>query len=217
MELIPDITERTTAATNLMMAIAACIGLPAIYKRRSQSPLRTSVWVSVYILFIVAALIGAVHHGLTLSVRIYDATWLAILLCLGIMVGLFVVGLIFDLFGRMPAIRALPVMLACSLGFFIYSAAFNQDYGLFLVYQALALLAALTGYGWLATRHRPGALWMSIGVLLTIVAAAVQGTQAISFTLLVPFDHNGIYHLIQIAGVLCLTRGICRATQVSTT
>lgn len=212
MELIPDLAERTTAITDLMMAITAMIGLSKLRRGAVLEPWRTNLWSGVYLLFIAAALIGTAHHGLVLSDAVYDSTWLAIILSLGVMVGLFVVGLVYDLFGIAPAKRALPIMIAIALTFFGYSAGFNQDFSLFLAYEALALVAALAGYLWLAAKGRSGACVMTLGVLLTIIAATVQGTKAMTFTLIVPFDHNATYHLIQIIGVLFLTEGISRGS-----
>jgi hypothetical protein len=46
---------------------------------------------------------------------------------------------------------------------------------------------------------------VSIG--LNIVAAALQAS-SMRITILWPFDHNGIFHLVQIAGLLTLGAGL---------
>lgn len=211
MELIPDIAERVTAITDFMMAIAAAIGIVQFRRMTILSPWKINLWTAIYLLFIFAAVVGTVHHGLALSPRYYDLSWLGILLALGIMVGLFVVGLVYDVSGQRAASFALPIMIVVALAFFIYSYTHGQDYSLFLMYEALALISALSGYAYLAFKGNAGALSMTIGVLITIIAAAVQATKAITFTFMWPFDHNANYHLIQIIGVFFLSHGITRS------
>jgi hypothetical protein len=48
---------------------------------------------------------------------------------------------------------------------------------------------------------------MAAGVALSLAAAAVQ-VSPLSLRLGVRFDHNGLFHLIQIAGVVLLAAGV---------
>jgi hypothetical protein len=52
---------------------------------------------------------------------------------------------------------------------------------------------------------------MAAGVLTTMVAAGIQASEQASLHLVWPFDHNGIYHLVQIVGVLLLFVGLRRS------
>jgi TctA family transporter len=79
----------------------------------------------------------------------------------------------------------------------------------FVVYEAIAMLFALVVYVVLAARETlRGAAMMAAGVLVSIVAAAVQATGAVRFTLIWDFDHNGAFHLIQMVGLLFLLIGL---------
>jgi hypothetical protein len=82
----------------------------------------------------------------------------------------------------------------------------------FIVYEAVALLFALGVYIWLTWAGQLlGAGWMAAGVLLTISAAVVQASwdgKAHPLTFIWQFDQNGLYHLIQMAGVLLLLAGL---------
>jgi hypothetical protein len=49
---------------------------------------------------------------------------------------------------------------------------------------------------------------MAAGVLITIIAAVVQAGKAVRVTVLWEFDYNGLFHLIQITGVIVLTAGL---------
>jgi hypothetical protein len=70
------------------------------------------------------------------------------------------------------------------------------------------LVSALVGYGLLAFRRQPGMMAMTMGVGLTVIAAVVQATEIISFVPGYPFDHNAVYHIIQIVGVYFLATGV---------
>ena len=49
---------------------------------------------------------------------------------------------------------------------------------------------------------------MAAGVLVTLIAAGVQASGAVSVTLIWQFDHNGLFHLIQMVGVVLLVAGL---------
>jgi hypothetical protein len=82
----------------------------------------------------------------------------------------------------------------------------------FTFYEAVAMLFALGAYSWLAfTGRLAGAYWMVAGVLVTIIAAAVQvlwNGKENPLTLIWQFDQNGLYHLIQMVGVALLMVGL---------
>ena len=48
---------------------------------------------------------------------------------------------------------------------------------------------------------------MVAGITITILAAIVQATD-ITLTIIWQFDHNGIFHLLQIPGVLLIFKGL---------
>jgi hypothetical protein len=94
---------------------------------------------------------------------------------------------------------------------------------LFIVYEGLALAFALGVYGFLAIAGEQGAGFMVGGVLLSIIAAGLQASKSIEFTLIwkfdhngvyhfvqTAFDHNGVYHFVQTAGLLFLIAGLLR-------
>jgi hypothetical protein len=61
----------------------------------------------------------------------------------------------------------------------------------------------------LAVRGEPaGAAFMSAGILISILAAGIQAKKSISLTIIWQFDHNGIYHIVQVVGLLLLIYGI---------
>jgi hypothetical protein len=57
------------------------------------------------------------------------------------------------------------------------------------------------------TGRSPGAGTVALGILLTLVAAIVQ-TSSLRASLIWEFDHNGLFHLVQMAGLVVVARGV---------
>ncbi|BFM10535.1 hypothetical protein R50072_06880 [Simiduia litorea] len=207
MNFVSNVTELTTAGTDLLLAMAALV---AIYILRTRSPAtqRTSYWLSIFSCLVVAALLGAVAHGVELPGQAGKYMWLVIYLALALLVAMFVVAVIYDVFGAVNARRSMLPMIVIALGFVTYVATFSTSFLPFIVYEALAMLFALSGYVYLSVRGFVGANWFSLGILLTLIAAGIQATKALAFTLIWPFDHNSVYHLLQIVALGLLLKGV---------
>ena len=79
-----------------------------------------------------------------------------------------------------------------------------------ILYYVPAMIAieALSGHAYLKTRE-PGPQWIIAGVIATMAGAAIQRSL---FTLHAHFNHNDLYHLVQVV-VLCLFyRGVMLST-----
>ena len=78
----------------------------------------------------------------------------------------------------------------------------------FVAYEAVAMVLVLGIYAMLWTaRGLPGSPLIVAGIGLSIVAAAVQAT-TMTARVVVTFDHNGLFHLIQIVGMVALAAGV---------
>ena len=74
------------------------------------------------------------------------------------------------------------------------------------------MLFALGGYIWLARQGQlEGAGLMATGVLVTIIAAGFQASDTILLNFIWQFDHNGVYHLVQMVGIVWLVIGLRQA------
>jgi hypothetical protein len=205
-------TEQTTAATDAVLAVLAlgCIWyLRRIPGTSTHKRRKVNIWSGALVWLALAAALGAVAHGFKLPVRVLRLLWNLLYLSLGFTVGLFVVGVINDMWGQRLAYRALPVMLFGGLLFFSLTLLFPGSFLVFIIYEAVAMLFALGAYGRLALEKRlNGAGWMATGILITIIAAGIQATQSLSLTFIWPFDHNGLYHLVQMVGLGALMVGL---------
>ncbi len=208
MELIDIPTEQTTAATDLLLAAVAGAGI-VLLRRPGGDPWKARLWVTAFAGFAIASLLGALAHGLKLAPATTDLLWRLLNLTLGLTVALFVVAAVYDHWGQQVAQRTLPLLLAVGLGFFLTTQLRPGSFRVFVLYEAVALLIALLLYVRLAlVRRMPGAGAMICGILLSLLAAAVQTRGTVAFTLIWPFDHNGAFHLIQMLGLVALLWGI---------
>ena len=103
-------------------------------------------------------------------------------------------------------------MVFIGVGFFGITLVWPDSFLVFIVYAAVVMLFALGGYTWVAyRRHLEGAWLMVAGILVTVIAGGVQASNVLSFTFIWSFDHNGIYHLIQMVGIVLLVTGLRKA------
>jgi uncharacterized protein DUF6962 len=213
MEINPSPTEQTTAVTDglLFLLCLACV----LYLRRigRRDPWKTSLWCWTFGLVGLGSALGAVVHGFKHSSVVRELLWQPIHLSLGLAVALFLVGAIYDLRGARAARRSLPAMAAVAVAIYGITRIVPGTF-LMILYEGAVMLLSLAAYSGLAWRGRlKGAGLMAAGVFITILASVVQATRSLSFTLLWPFDHNGIFHWVQMVGVLVLAAGLRAALQ----
>ena len=208
MQLIAIPTEQTTAATDLIIALMAFVA--TVYLRRNgPSGLRGSLWRSVLILLAVGALLGAAGHGIVLRERAYLALWSVVYLPLSLLVAAFLAATIRDLAGDAAARRALPVLAAAALAFSGYMLFDPDNFLPFIVYETVAMLLSLAGFIWISIRRDlAGAGWMTAAIAVNILAAAIQAEGSLGFTLIWAFDHNGVFHLVQMVALGLLVYGL---------
>lgn len=202
-------TEQTTAVTDVILALMALGAAIYLHRIGQQEPWKAGVWAWAFGLLALAALLGASVHGLKMSDVTRIRLWRPLYLLLGVTIALFLVGVVYDIWGTTVARRMLPVMVVISLGFFGITLLWPDRFLVFIIYQGVAMVIALGGYGWLAvTGDLEGAWLMVAGILVTMIAAGVQASGAVSFSFIWEFDHNGAYHLIQMVGLALLVAGL---------
>jgi hypothetical protein len=210
MRLTDIAVERTTAATDLLLACVA--GALAIYVcrlGRARDPWKAGLWASAFALLGLASALGAIAHGLQMSQRMRDALWQPLNLALGLTVALFAVAVVRDAWSAATARRVLPVAIALGVVFFGLTRLVPGTFLVFVLYEALALVFALVTYALLAVRTGlPGAGWMAAGIAISLIAAAIQASGTLSIRAIWRLDHNGVFHVVQIVGCLALLMGL---------
>jgi hypothetical protein len=210
MELIDIATERSTAGTDVILALLALAAL--LYIRHiglNRDPRKSTIWAWAFGLLSFSSIVAAWAHGFKMSETLNTILWQPINLGLGLTVAMFAVGVVYDLCRETTARRVLPIFIIIALVFYGLTWVLPGGFLVFVIYEAIAMLFALGAYIWLATRGRLTGAWtMAAGILITILAAAIQATELVSFTLIWEFDHNGTFHLVQMVGLVVLVAGL---------
>jgi hypothetical protein len=211
MKYINDPAEQTTAITDILLAVVAFGGILLLGWNLANYSVRWKIyiWCAAIGLIGLAAALGAVAHGLAISPAVHDRIWQLLNLSLAMAVSLFVVGVVYDLWGLAACRQTLPIMLIAGLGFFAATLLFPGIFFVFIVYEGLALFFAFGAYIYLAVRGElAGAGFMASGILISIIAAGIQANKSITLTAIWQFDHNGIYHIVQVVGLVLLLIGL---------
>jgi hypothetical protein len=213
MQLNPSATELTTAATDAALGLLCLAVLWRLVASPVNATWKRALWCWVFGLLGLASVLGAVAHGLELSESVRSALWQPLYLSLGLTVALFLIGGIYDWRGEAAARALLPWAVGIGVSFFALTQLAGGAFLIFVVYEATAMLATLAMYVFLSTTGRlAGAGMITVGIGLSIVAAAVQAS-ALSVRLIVPFDHNGLFHLVQLTATAALANGLRRGLE----
>ncbi len=208
MPLINSPTELTTSATDAILAIECAIIIALLRRSATTNHWRTNLWCSAFALLATASFLGALIHALELPKSIRIALWTPLYLSLGILVLLFIMGAVADWRGKVTAKRLVPWGIGMSATFLGLTALLGGKFIVFIVYVATIMLSGLAIYTFLAVTHRvKGAAVVALAILLNLAAAAVQASN-LSLHLLFPFDHNGLFHLVQIVSTAILGLGV---------
>ena len=210
MELVGVATERTTAATDAVLALAAAAAI-LVLRRTTPPSFGRAVWQAALAALALASVLGAVAHGIELPAATRELLWQPLYLALGVTMALFVVGAVRDWRGDAAGRRVLAPMLALAVVFYGITRLTGGSFLAFVVYEAAALLFSLGVYLRLATGPaRVGAAPMAAALAVSLAAGAVQASDVGSVRLVWEFDHNGVFHLVQLVGLALLLAGLRR-------
>jgi hypothetical protein len=210
LKIIDIPTEQTTAATDVIMAILALIVTIKVYQTGKDVDFRkTRIWMWAFGLLTFASAIGAVAHGFQMSKLTNFILWQPLNLALGVAIGLFAAGVVYDFRNfSLPKIL-IPVLLVFAIVFFTITVLIPNAFIVFIIYEAIAMIFAFVVYSILASRKKiKGAGFMAAGILVTILAAAIQAIESIKVTFIWEFDHNGLFHIVQMIGLVILLKGL---------
>lgn len=203
----PSPTELTTAATDALIALVCAIGYVSLQRLAVRDVFKKRIWSAVFALLGLGSAIGAIFHGVVLADHVNVALRRSLFPILGLAVAMFVVGAIADWRGSERARRVLPVAILAGLAALALPFLSGLGFRLFVAYEAIGMIAALLIYVGLWKRDHPGAATIAAGIVLTLLAAVVQ-TSTLSVTIIWPFDHNGLFHLVQIGALVVTAAGV---------
>lgn len=209
MNFIDIPVERSTAITDLILGVfSVYLMLFVLQFGYHRDRVKAQIWAVIFGLLAVASLLGTVAHGFKMSIQTNHLIWQPLNLSLGLMVALIAVSTVYALKGRVSRFIP-PIFIATGLLFYLFTVFKSGTFLVFIVYEASVMLFTLGTYIVLLIKQKiQGSQWMVIGFLLTIAAAVVQASGPIQTRFIWDFDHNGLFHLIQIVGLIFVKRGL---------
>jgi hypothetical protein len=202
-------TEQTTAITDLILALQSFVAIVMLKRIDVKRPMWTDVWTTFFGLLCLASFLGAVVHGIRMTSSFQTTIWSTIYLALGLIMALFTVAAVTMTWNQELSRRILPFCMAIAIGFFAITQLGSDSFLLFVVYEAISMIVALTLYSacfWL--RRERGSAFLAAGVLVGIVAAIVDAQASLQVTMIWRFDNHGVFHLVQMLSLLLITIGI---------
>jgi hypothetical protein len=185
----------TLATDYLLAAAAAVIGFVVLRTAGGQDARRW--WGIAFIALALGAALGGTHHGFRL-----EALWKPTLLVLGVASAGMVAG---SALATAPGMWRIALIALAAAKLAVYwTWVWRDDRFIWAVADtgsAFALVALLHLLAW----RRPGSRWIVAGVGVSIAAAAVQAS---GLDLHRNFNHNDLYHVVQLAALLAYYRGV---------
>lgn len=197
------IAEPSTMLTDYALAGVTGWLACSLFRAREGQHAR-SFWALAFTALALAAALGGTWHGFApaFAPLVVPLVWKATVLCVGIASFGMLAGSAFATTAG-GARKSLLVIAAVKLAIYSGWMVGHSDY-IYVIADtgtALILLAAL--HGWSAARDR-ASRWILAGVVVSVLAA---GVQASGLALHRHFNHNDLYHVIQIAAMILFYAG----------
>jgi hypothetical protein len=201
------ITEPMTMATDYLITVFAFIWGMRMLGKNTRLPGRAvRFWAGALVFTGIAAAAGGTFHGFItlLSGWLATAMWKATMVAIGMATFCFASATIFTAFsGRLRT--GLLWVFALKLVFYLMWLVRYDDYRYAIYEYSPTMIAVLAVqlYLWLKRRD-PAAPWIVAGIAVSFLAAGIQMSGA---GLHKHFNHNDIYHVVQIFGLYLFYRG----------
>jgi hypothetical protein len=202
-----DLAEPMTALTDLVLSLLAfgfALRLVPYAQRLRQESIRD--WGIAFAVLGVGALAGAISHGLTayLSETVSAVVWRVTLYSIGV-ASVYMVSGTARAALRHRVASWLILIAGIKLLAFLYRSSVTPEFHL-AVYEYIPNMIAVLVMGLVLRRYRRNSsgLWITLGVIVSFVAAGVQLNGLSPHP---SFNHNDLYHVIQMVGLVLLYRG----------
>ena len=202
------ITEPMTTATDfLITAFAFWFAAQLLIPQGNRDHLSRRCWGLAFVFLGLGALFGGANHGFAAYLQQVwlDLVWKGALYSLGFAMFFMLIGTVSGsvrsrtwrliLFGYSVVVCVVFIGWSVNHDDFVYAVINNlSTFVIIVVLQVSALI-----------RYRAeSAKWILSGVAISLISAAIQRS---GFDLHVYFNHNDLYHVVQIAGLYLFYRG----------
>jgi hypothetical protein len=190
------IAEPMTVVTDFLLA-GGCAAFACALFFRAGSPVAAHLWGLAFAAMGVAAVIGGLFHGFrpTLDSAVLTALWKLTVYAVGLggflMLAASIVAVI-----KPPLRQWLLALAAVKLAIYAVWMLTHSEFRYVIYDYAPSLLGVLILHILAWSKRAPGAHWMVAGVLGSFAAAAIQLS---GVRLNEHFNHNDLYHVVQLA------------------
>ena len=201
------ITEPMTMMTDYVMgALAFVLAMRIVGDATAGRQLSGRLWAAALVMTAVAAFLGGTYHGFIqwMPGASGRAIWKATLLATGIgSACLLAAAVTAAAAGALQ--RALLAVVVVKLLVYVWTIATKDQFALVIADYGAALLAvALAAWFIRPSGLTPAAWWITGGVAVAAVAGAIQWARLAPH---VHFNHNDLFHVVQMASLYLLYRG----------
>jgi hypothetical protein len=201
------ITEPMTLATDYLLAVVTFVlGRRLFRESPGGRPVAVRLWGWTFQWLTIAALVGGTYHGATLvlSPLASSVLWKITIYSIGLADACVVAAIVRAIFP--PRVqKSLLILIVFKVALFLVWT-WRHDAFKFVIYDyvpslAFVLVASVVQF---ARTKSAGAAWIAGGVIVSFVAAAIQlGGRGLHRN----FNHNDLYHVVQMIAMVLLYRG----------
>jgi general stress protein CsbA len=201
------VTEPMTVATNAILAVLAFAFAARLAYGSAAERSSATGWLAAAMAFTgIAALIGALAHGTdpARDAALRERFWRGALYTTGLISAASVASVAFFA-ARGSARTALLAVGAMKLVVFVLQVRRQPEFRIVAADYGAALAIVLVGAAYeMVQRRAPGMAWLIAGVLVSLVAGIVQARRLAFHR---HFNHNDLYHAIQMVALYAFYRG----------
>jgi hypothetical protein len=203
-----QITEPTTMLTDYLLAFFILMLSGRLFKLNESDRQRSvQLWNFAFITTAFGAILGGTSHGFALYLNAFLQTfiWKATIYAIGFATFFMLSGTVIALV-KNPARRWLLLLATLQLAVYCIWMLTHVDFK-YVIYDyvpAMLIVVALQLFAYRQTRTETSK-WIISGVIVSFAAAAIQQS---GFTLHQHFNHNDLYHVIQMGGMYLFYRGV---------
>ena len=209
--------ELTTSLTNLINVIIALIIMIRMNYLKEQKHRRT-LWQNAFIAFILVSIMGVIIHGIVMPAEMISALWSLEYIFMALMLTTYSICIIYEIHGDKHLKRNFVINTA--IGVTIASLIIatklltGEAFYLFMLYS-VSVMVVVSVLLFMNQYEKPHLKWFLIGVIFLILGSILQRFNIISFTILLEFDHNCVYHVFCTIFLLFQNKGIWIAARAN--
>ena len=198
-------TEPMTMLTDYVLGVLAlAFGCGILRKDRIDGQVSRSLWAYAFLSLSLSALVGGTYHGFQWQEDVGDLLWKITTLLMGFTSLFMTASVVYaNCGGRMR--RSWLVIAGIKFLIYLGLVMTRDDFLLVIADYGSVMLAILViALIQIFRRTRPEAPWLAAGVGVSLIAA---GVQASGISLHERFNHNDLFHVIQIPALYLFLRG----------